>query len=162
MVIGSCKLKIGRWGGLLRVWWWTLGFHERRGIDWPAGILIRLSKRAPHEGGISMVNWATSLFMSLPRAVQDVPGGWVNTVGGHSMGDSKQMCICTCVLFRTVSQVELFHCTVHCTLYTVQTSNTPCPHTSCKVHWCWRRNFRKCIILGKLYQLCHLNNKYRY
>jgi hypothetical protein len=28
-------------------------------------------------------------------------------------------------------------------LYTVQTSNTPCPHTSCKVHWCWRRNFRK-------------------
>jgi hypothetical protein len=29
-------------------------------------------------------------------------------------------------------------------LYTVQTSNTPCPHTSCKVHWCWRWNFRKC------------------
>jgi hypothetical protein len=35
--------------------------------------------------------------------------------------------------------------------YTVQTSNTPCPHTSCKVHWWWW-NFRKCIILGKLYQ----------
>jgi hypothetical protein len=24
-----------------------------------------------------------------------------------------------------------------------QTSNTSCPHTSCKVHWFWRRNFRK-------------------
>jgi hypothetical protein len=48
---------------------------------------------------------------------------------------------------------------VYCTL---QTSNTPCPHTSCKVHWCWRWNFRKCITLGKLYQLCHLNNKHRY
>jgi hypothetical protein len=23
-------------------------------------------------------------------------------------------------------------------------------------------DFRKCIILDKLYQLCHLNNKYRY
>jgi hypothetical protein len=23
---------------------------------------------------------------------------------------------------------------LYCTLYTVQTSNTPCPHTSCKVH----------------------------
>jgi hypothetical protein len=46
-------------------------------------------------------------------------------------------------------------------LYTVQTSNTPCPHTSCKVHWCWLWNFQKCIILGKLYQLRHLNNKYR-
>jgi hypothetical protein len=30
------------------------------------------------------------------------------------------------------------------------------------VNWCWRWNFRKCITLGKLYQLCHLNNKYRY
>jgi hypothetical protein len=40
-------------------------------------------------------------------------------------------------------------------------SNASCPHTSCKVHWCWRRYFRKCVILGKLYQLCHLNNKYR-
>jgi hypothetical protein len=47
-------------------------------------------------------------------------------------------------------------------LYTVQASNTPCPHKSCKVHWCWRSNFRKCNILGKLYQLCHLNNKYWY
>jgi hypothetical protein len=36
----------------------------------------------------------------------------------------------TCVLFRTVSEIELFHSTV----YTVQTSHTPCPHTSCKVH----------------------------
>jgi hypothetical protein len=22
--------------------------------------------------------------------------------------------MCTCVLFRTVSEIELFHCTVHC------------------------------------------------
>jgi hypothetical protein len=42
-------------------------------------------------------------------------------------------------------------------LYTVQTSNMQCPHTSFKVHGCWW-NFRKCIILGKLYQLCHLNS----
>jgi hypothetical protein len=25
--------------------------------------------------------------------------------------------ICTCVPFRTVSETELFHCTVHCTLF---------------------------------------------
>ena len=43
-----------------------------------------------------------------------------------------------------------------------QTSKTPLPHTSWKVHWCWRRNIRKCILLGKLYQLCHLKNKHRY
>jgi hypothetical protein len=48
------------------------------------------------------------------------------------------------------------------TLCTVQTSNTPCPHTSCKVYWCCWWNFPKCIILGKLYQLCDLNNKYRH
>jgi hypothetical protein len=34
-----------------------------------------------------------------------------------------------------------------------QTSNTPCSHTSCKVHWCWWWNFWKCIILSILYQL---------
>ena len=27
-----------------------------------------------------------------------------------------------------------------------QTNNTPCLHTSCKVHWCWRWNFRTFII----------------
>jgi hypothetical protein len=42
----------------------------------------------------------------------------VNILRGHSIGHSKQkMCICTCVLFRTVSEIELFHSTVHCTLY---------------------------------------------
>jgi hypothetical protein len=30
--------------------------------------------------------------------------------------------------------------------FTEQTSNTPCPHTSYKVHWCWRWNFRKYIV----------------
>jgi len=34
--------------------------------------------------------------------------------------------------------------------------------TSCKLHWCWRWNFRKCIVVGKLYQLCQSNNKYQY
>jgi hypothetical protein len=46
--------------------------------------------------------------------------------------------------------------------FTVQRSNTPRPHASCEVHWCWGWNFRKCFILGKLYKLCHLNNKYWY
>jgi hypothetical protein len=37
----------------------------------------------------------------------------VNILGGHSTGHSKKKkCICTCVLFRTVSKIELFHCTV--------------------------------------------------
>jgi hypothetical protein len=29
----------------------------------------------------------------------------------------RKMCVCTCVLFRTVSEIELFHCTAHCTQY---------------------------------------------
>jgi len=37
-----------------------------------------------------------------------------------------------------------------------QASNTPCLHTSCKVHWCYQWIFQKRIVLG------HLNNKYRY
>jgi hypothetical protein len=60
-------------------------------------------------------------------------------------------CICTCFLFRTVSEKHLFHCTVYCT----DEQHAMSSHEL-------RVEFSKCIILGKLYQLCHLNNKYRY
>jgi hypothetical protein len=46
----------------------------------------------------------------LHRAIQGVPGGKVNILGGHSIGHSNQKCICTCV--RRASEIELFHCTV--------------------------------------------------
>jgi hypothetical protein len=34
------------------------------------------------------------------------------TMKGHIIGHSNQKYICSCVLFRTVSEIELFHCTV--------------------------------------------------
>jgi hypothetical protein len=37
---------------------------------------------------------------------------------------SKNWCICTCVLFRTVSEIELFHCTVTKLLILRTVSNT--------------------------------------
>jgi hypothetical protein len=43
-----------------------------------------------------------------------------------------------------------------------QTSDMSQPHMSCKVQWYWQRNFWIYIILRKLYQVCHLNNKYWY
>jgi hypothetical protein len=53
-----------------------------------------------------------ALYLHCDLAIkQDVPGGEVSILGGHSIGHSKQ-CICTCVLFRTVSEIMLFHCTV--------------------------------------------------
>jgi hypothetical protein len=36
----------------------------------------------------------------------------VNILGGHSVGHSKQKSVHVCALFRTVSETELFHCTV--------------------------------------------------
>jgi hypothetical protein len=46
--------------------------------------------------------------------IQSVPGGKVSILGGHSMGLSKQKIyvINIWVLFRTVSEIELFHSTV--------------------------------------------------
>jgi hypothetical protein len=47
---------------------------------------------------------------------ENVPGGKVNILGGHSIDHfTQKRSICTCVLFRTVSKIQLFHCTVHCT-----------------------------------------------
>jgi hypothetical protein len=50
---------------------------------------------------------------------------WTNTsiLDGHFIGHCKQMCICTCVLIRTVSEIQLFHCTVHCKPYRRATSH---------------------------------------
>jgi hypothetical protein len=76
-----------------------------------------------------------------------------------SVNLSKKLCMYMCPIRNDFRDRAI---SLYRTLYTVQTSNTPYPHTSCKLHWCSRSNFRKCIILGKLYQLCHMNNKYRY
>jgi hypothetical protein len=98
---------------------------------------IGLSRRAPHEKGISMVNWHTSLFMvyittlSLARAVQSVPGGKVSILGDRGIVHFKKnvyMYMCPIPSRFRDRAISLYS-----TLYTVQTSNTPCPHTSCKV-----------------------------
>jgi hypothetical protein len=48
-------------------------------------------------------------------------------LGGHSNGQSKQgKCKCTCVLFRTVSEIEL-----HCTLYRRATRHVLTPFVKC-------------------------------
>jgi uncharacterized membrane protein (DUF441 family) len=42
-----------------------------------------------------------------------IAGVNVSALESHSIGYSKQKnCVCTCVLFRTVTEIELFHCTV--------------------------------------------------
>jgi hypothetical protein len=51
--------------------------------------------------------------------IQSVPGGKDSILGGHSIVHSKKSLytLCSCGLFRVVSEIRLFHCTVHCTLY---------------------------------------------
>jgi hypothetical protein len=45
--------------------------------------------------------------------MQNVPGGKINILGSYGIGHSKQkLYIYACILFRTVSDIELFHCTV--------------------------------------------------
>jgi hypothetical protein len=51
--------------------------------------------------------------MCLYAYIQGVPGGKISILGGHSIGHSKQnSIICTYVLLRTVSEMDLFHCTL--------------------------------------------------
>jgi hypothetical protein len=60
---------------------------------------------------------------------QNVPGGKVNILEGHNIGHSKQKkYICTCVLFRTVSEISLFHCTVPKLLVTKRYSDNRAKH----------------------------------
>jgi hypothetical protein len=54
------------------------------------------------------------MYIYMHSYIQDVTGGKVSILGVHNIGHSKQKSIyvCTCVPFRTVSEMELFHCTV--------------------------------------------------
>jgi hypothetical protein len=43
----------------------------------------------------------------------------------------SKKCVCICVLFRTVPEMELFHWTVHCTLYRRATRHVPTRVAKC-------------------------------
>jgi hypothetical protein len=74
--------------------------------------------------GFIVFNSLILLTTYLYYPIQSVPGG---------------KCICTCVLFRTVSEIEIFHCTVHYTgtPRSTQTSNTPCGRTIAQAVSSW-------------------------
>jgi hypothetical protein len=116
-----------------------------------------------YSGGLKTIRQKFEIdffIITILSHTQCVPRGKVNILGGHSIDHSKQkVYVYMCPIPNGFRDRAI---SLYSSLYTAQTSNTPCPHTSCKVHWCWRWNFRKCITLGKLYQLCHLNNKYQY
>jgi hypothetical protein len=46
------------------------------------------------------------------KYIQGVPGGNVNIMGGHTISHSKQTSVNVRVLYGTVSEIALFHCTV--------------------------------------------------
>jgi hypothetical protein len=143
------------------------------------------------------VSWANFKYMKQCQqyaTIQNVPGGNIKILGGHSIGHSKQKkkknCICTCVLFRNVSEISLYssldlaHSIIlpsrmwisvkrQLAVVTVDSDIVgvlrKMPHIFTNVVYAdmlsshdfqnasmW--NFRKCIIPGKLYQLCHLWN----
>jgi hypothetical protein len=89
----------------------------------------------------------------LVTCLYSVPQGKVNILGGHSIGHSKQESVYVRVLFRTVSEIELFHCTDEQRATSSHELQSALMLTEFS---------KKCIILRKLYQLCHLNNKYQY
>jgi hypothetical protein len=58
-------------------------------------------------------NFSTSSVELSGVYIQIVPGGKVSILWGHSIDHSKhKICVCTCVLFQTVSEVKLFNCTI--------------------------------------------------
>jgi len=49
----------------------------------------------------------------LLSSIKEIPERNVHILGGHIIGHSKQKnCTCNCAPFQTVSEIELFHCTV--------------------------------------------------
>jgi hypothetical protein len=56
---GSNLLRVGTGGGILRMRWWTFGFHEVRGISWVAEDLLA------SQEGLCSVELVSRRFISL-------------------------------------------------------------------------------------------------
>jgi hypothetical protein len=52
------------------------------------------------------------LIVIICDIIEIAPQVKVSFLGGHSIGHSKQKHILLCVLFRTILEIELLHCTV--------------------------------------------------
>jgi hypothetical protein len=88
-----CNKQVGRMNKLLRL---------SRGTTKPQDFFY----------GLPVVKTDYCFFGNIVT-VQNVPGGTDNVLRGNIIGNSKQkIYICTCVLFRTISEIELVHCTV--------------------------------------------------
>jgi hypothetical protein len=72
-------------------------------------------------------------FLNVPipttEVTQSVPGGSANILGGHNIGHSKQKV--SMYMFPIPDGFRGRAISLYNTLYTVQTSNTLCPHTGC-------------------------------
>jgi hypothetical protein len=97
-------------------------FRSALCILWPVPgpSLVTVTGRGLFSNCNYVLHLAPLTFPNLPKNnmgtrlhIQGVPRESVNILGGHSIGHSKpkKKCICTCVLFWTVSETELFRCT---------------------------------------------------
>jgi hypothetical protein len=71
--------------------------------------------------------------MSFGTTYTGVQGGEVSILGGRIIGNCKQKNVYM-FMYPIPNSFRDRAISLYNTLYTVQTSNTPCPHTSCKVH----------------------------
>jgi hypothetical protein len=119
----------------------------------------RIYAHKSHDSLLIKTTWGVILQTCYLLIVIGVPGRKVNILGGHGISHFKQKIVYVHALFQTVSRVELMD------VFTRIKEHQDACHILtqvCKVYWCWWWNFQKRIILGKLYQLRCLNNKYWY
>jgi hypothetical protein len=84
------------------------------------------------ESSFTFFQWQLNFYLKLFVSIQYISGEKVSILVGHSIGYSKQK-VCM-YMYPIPNGLRDRAVSLYSTLYTVQTSNTPCPHTSCKVH----------------------------
>jgi hypothetical protein len=83
----------------------------------PLPVIFGFLRCPCHIKGKQPLNSAQHILLSSiarSRVYAGIIGGKGNILGGHNVGHSKQNSLYTriCVLFRTVSEIQRFHCTV--------------------------------------------------
>jgi hypothetical protein len=103
------------------------------------------------------------LWVHMCVCIYSVPGGKVNILEGHSIGHSKQKSLYVLVHVYYPERVPRYsYFTIQYITHCTDEQHAMSSHELQSALMLTMKFSKMYTALGKLYQLCHLNNKYRH
>ena len=125
-------------------------FEEEMSIFWEVIVSVILSKKKMYKCMCPIPNCSRDRAVTVPEfgfGAQSCPSlpPYCATVWSMWLGAKRQLDVVSGCTRRIARYRNVCYRQRKGTSRCTHTSNTPCPDTGRKVHWCWRRNFLKLV-----------------